>query len=225
MTLRAPSQRIILAILALVAVALLAAGCGGSSSDSSSESAAASTTSTTGSGASTASFRDCLKQNGIDTVDPSQAGAAGGPPQGLDPAKLQQAMQACGSLAPQGGFGGAAPGGQSNAGSMKFQQCLEDNGVSGFGQGAPGSGTQADREKFQKAMQACGDLAPQGGFPRGGAAGAGGGNFQAFSRCMKRNGAELPGPVSTTPVDTTSPKYLKAQKKCRPLLGGTGASQ
>ena len=93
------------------------------------------------------------------------------------------------------------------------------------GKARQGSGTQADREKFQKAMQACGDLAPQGGFPRGGAAGAGGGNFQAFSRCMKRNGAELPGPGSTTPVDTTSPKYLKAQQKCRPLLGGTGASQ
>ena len=156
MTPRTPSKRIILAILAVVAVTVLTAGCGGSDSSSGSASARTSTT------ASSSSFTDCLKSNGVDNFDPSQFGAGGALPEGVDPATLQNAMRACQSLAPQGGF-------------------------------------------------------PQGGLPQG-APGSGGGNFTAFSRCMKRNGAPLPGAGSAAKVDATSATYLKAQKKCQPLL-------
>jgi hypothetical protein len=221
MTQRTPSPRIILAIVALAAACLLVAGCGGSSG-SSNESAA--TTSTTSSDASAASFTDCLKKNGVDNFDPTQqGGTAGEPPQGVDMEKVQKAMQACGNLAPQGGFGGALPGGSSNAGSKKFQQCMKDNGVDSFGPGTQGSQSQADRAKIQKARKACASLAPQGGFPQG-APGGGNSNFTAFSRCMRRNGAPLPGAGSTATVDTTSATYVKAQKKCQPLLTG-GQSQ
>jgi hypothetical protein len=105
---------------------------------------------------------------------------------------------------------------------------MKDNGVDGFGPGAQGSQSQADQAKIQKARKACASLAPQGGFPQGGppqgAQGGGGGNFTAFSRCMKRNGAPLPSAGSGAAVDTTSATYLKAQKKCQPLLTG-GKSQ
>jgi hypothetical protein len=218
MTPRTSSKRIILAILAVVAVTVLAAGCGGKNSSSDSSSATTSTT------ASSSSFSDCLRSNGVDDFDPSQFGAGGALPGGVDPATLQKAMQACQSLAPQGAPGGAPQGGQSGAQFQKFQQCMKDNGVDGFGPGAQGSQSQADEAKTQKARKACASLAPQGGFPQGGlpqgAPGSGGGNFTAFSRCMKRNGAPLPGAGSTTKVDTTSATYLKAQKKCQPLLTG-----
>jgi hypothetical protein len=222
MTRRTPSKRIILAILAVVAVVLLAAGCGGSDSSSGASSATTSTT------ASSSSFSDCLKSNGVDNFDPSQFGSGGAPPDNVDPATLQKAMQACQSLAPQGAPGGAPQGGQSSGRFQKFQQCMKDNGVDSFGPGTQGSQSQADQAKMKKARKACASLAPQGGFPQGGlpqgAPGGGGGNFTAFSRCMKRNGAPLPGAGSTATVDTTSATYLEAQRKCQPLLTG-GPSQ
>jgi hypothetical protein len=161
-----------------------------------------------------------LKKNGIEGFEPGSS-PQGGPPQNVDPTALQKAMQACGSLRPQGqGFGGPGQNGQSSAQFAKLQSCLKKHGIENF---SPGSAqSDADRQKLQEAMQACGGPG-QGGGPPAAANGASGGNgsFAAFSRCMKNRGVVLPGAGSGTPTDTTSTKYKLAQKACQPLLNGT----
>jgi hypothetical protein len=214
--------RLTLAIAAavIVALALVAAGCGGSgsSSDASGTTGTTSTTTTPSSSSSNSAFADCLKKNGVEGFDPGSA-PQGGPPPNVDQAALQKAMQACGSLRPQGqGFGG--PGnGQSSGQFAKLQSCLKEHGIESF---SPGSAqSDADRQKLQDAMQACG--APSGGPPGAANGGAGGsGSFAAFSRCMKNRGIVLPGAGSGTPTDSTSAKYKLAQKACQSLLNGSG---
>jgi len=216
--------RLTLAIAAgvIVALALVAAGCGGSgsSSDASGTTATTSTTATPSSTGSNSAFAECLKKNGVEGFDPGSA-PQGGPPQNVDQAALQKAMQACGSLRPQGqGFGGPGQNGQSSAQFAELQSCLKKHGIENF---SPGSAqSDADRQKLQDAMRACG--APgQGGSPPGATnGGAGGsGSFAAFSRCMKNRGVVLPGAGSGTPTDTTSAKYKLAQKACQSLLNGS----
>lgn len=216
-----PSRfRLTLAIAAavIVALALVAAGCGGgSSSDASGTTSTTSTTTTPSSPGSSSAFAECLKKNGVEGFDPGSA-PQGGPPPNVDQAALQKAMQACGSLRPQGqGLGG--PGnGQSNGQFAKLQSCLKEHGIENFSPGS--SQSDADRQKLQEAMQACG--APRGGPPGAANGGAGGnGTFAAFSRCMKNRGIVLPGAGSGTATDTTSAKYKLAQKACQPLLNGS----
>jgi hypothetical protein len=222
------SFRLALAIPAglLIAVALVAAGCGGGSSSS-----AAGTTTTSGatpaasSSGTRAAFAACLKKNGVEGFDPGSAapGAQGAPPQGVDPAALQKAMQACGNLRPQGQGFGPGQNGQSSAQFAKLQTCLKQHGVKGgFTPGA--SQSDADRQKLQDAMKACGASAPVGGLPPAAGSGAngGGGSFAAFAQCMKRRGVVLPGTGSGTPTDTSSAKYKAAQKACQPVLDGSG---
>ena len=205
----------------IAALALVAAGCGGSSSSNASgttgtTSAPATPTST----GSNASFAECLKENGVEGFDPGSR-PQGGPPQNVDPAALQKAMKACGSLRPQGqGFGGPGQNGQSSAQFAELQSCLKKHGIENF---SPGSAqSDADRQKLQDAMRACGG-SDQGGGPPGATNGgaAGGGSFAAFSRCMKNRGIVLPGAGSGTPTDTTSAKYKLAQKACQRLLNGS----
>jgi hypothetical protein len=203
----------------LCALALVAAGCGGSSP--SSATSAIDTTAAASSNGSSKSFAECLKENGIEGFDPA-SNPQGGPPQNFDRAALQKAMQACGSLRPQGqGFGGPGQNGQSSAQLAKLQSCLKKHGIENF---SPGSAqSDADRQKLQDAMQACG-VSGQGGGPPGaanGGAAGGSGSFAAFSRCMKNRGIVLPGTSSGTPTDTTSAKYKLAQKACQPLLNGS----
>jgi len=217
--------RLTLAIAAgvIVALALVAAGCGGSgsSSDASGTTATTSTTATPSSTGSNSAFAECLKKNGVEGFDPGSA-PQGGPPQNVDQAALQKAMQACGSLRPQGqGFGGPGQNGQSSAQFAKLQSCLKEHGIENF---SPGSAqSDADRQKLQDAMQACG-VSGQGGGPPGaanGGAAGGSGSFAAFSRCMKNRGIVLPGAGSGTPTDSKSAKYKLAQKACQSLLNGS----
>lgn len=210
---------LVIAAGVLAALALVAAGCGGSSS--SSASGTTDTTAAASSNGSNSSFAECLKENGVEGFDPGSS-PQGGPPQNVDPAALQKAMQACGSLAPQGqGFGGQGQNGQSSAQLAELQSCLKKHGIENF---SPGSAqSDADRQKLQDAMQACGGPG-QGGGPPGAANGGAGGNgsFAAFSRCMRNRGIVLPGSAgSGTPTDTTSAKYKLAQKACQSLLNGS----
>jgi hypothetical protein len=202
----------------LIALALVAAGCGGSS-----PSDASATTDTTASATNTStSFAECLEENGVEGFDPGSAPQAGAPPQNVDRAALQKAMQACASLAPEGGgFGGQVPNGRSSEQLAELQSCLKEHGIESF---SPGSAqSDADRQKLQAAMQACGGGPGAGGAPPGtGTDGTGGsGSFAAFSRCMRNRGIVLPGAGSGTPTETTSAKYKLAQKACEPLLSGS----
>ncbi len=209
---------LVIAAGVLAALALVAAGCGGSSS--SSASGTTDTTAAASSNGTNTSFAECLKENGVEGFDPG-SNPQGGPPQNVDPAAMQKAMQACGSLAPQGqGFGGQGQNGRSSAQFAELQSCLKEHGVESFAPGAAQS--DADRQKLQEAMQACGAQGPGGAAPGVGNGGTGGsGSFAAFARCMRNRGVILPGSGSGTPTDTTSAKYKLAQKACQSLLNGS----
>ncbi len=211
--------RLSLAIAAgvLCVLALVAAGCGGSSP--SSASSAIDTTAAASSNGSSKSFTECLKENGIEGFDPG-SNPQGGPPPNFDRAALQKAMQACGSVRPQGqGFGGPGQNGQSSARFAELRSCLKKHGINNFQPGATQS--NADRQKLQNALQACGASRPGGALPGAGNNGpAGTGSFAAFARCMRNRGVVLPGSGSGTPTDTASAKYKLAQKACQSLLNG-----
>jgi hypothetical protein len=202
--------------LILVVASLVLAACGGSSKPSTNASA---TTTTGGPGGGASRFtalRTCLAKNGI-TLPQAPAGRVR-PPGG----------------APRTGgiFGGAGAGasGATGAGRRGFQ---------------PPAGVSA--AKFQAAVAKCGGT----GF--GGGAGAARRTLtpaqkatqQAalvkFAACMKTNGVTLPapntsgnGPVfNTSKLNTTSPQFVAATKKCMSLLparfgrrgGGGGPGQ
>ena len=160
-----------LGLLALgLALAFAVSACGSSSASSGSTTSAA-PTGTTGSSSSGAkslsAFRSCLTQHGF---TPSQGGPGGGGGVGggtgapggnrpnLTPAQ-QQALSACASLRPAGGFGGRG-GGQGGGNSAAFaalQACLKQHGVQ------PGSAGQTSSAKAQSAIAACRKQLPNGG--------------------------------------------------------------
>jgi hypothetical protein len=221
-TLRRLPLTLAIAAGTLIALALLAAGCGsGSSSDASATTTTADATAASSSNNSRAAFAECLKKNGVEGFDPSND-PQGGPPQNVDPAAMQKAMEACGSLRPQGqGFGGAGQNGQPSGQFAELQSCLKEHGIENFAPGAAQS--DADRQKLQEAMKACGANFPAGGARAGGNGngGAGSSGFAAFARCMSNRGVVLPGAGSGTPTNTTSAKYKAAQKACQSLLNGS----
>jgi hypothetical protein len=171
----------------LIALLAVAVGCG-SGGGSKAGAGASSTTSTPAANADFQQYRDCLSEHGIDLPDGFGQGRrpggtatgtrSGGPPPdpgertprslpaGVDQQQFQDAQQACGSLRPQGGFGG---GGRA-AGSSAFQayaSCLADHGVTttttAGSQQQRGPGFDRDDPAFAAADQTCRALLPQGG--------------------------------------------------------------
>jgi hypothetical protein len=115
-------------------------------------------------------YRDCLQEHGV-------SGFGGGPGQGQPPAsagdgqpgggaqlsdeeraKLEAAMEACRSLAPEGlGQPGGGSPGAGAAGNSEYRQCMSEHGVTLGQQGSGGA------EAFRKATEACGSLLEQSG--------------------------------------------------------------
>jgi len=220
--------RAAVAALILVSVAALA-GCG-SSSDATTDTTVAAAPTVGGSD----SFATCLKEHGVE-LPQGGFGAPGGQPsggqgtpgqlpEGVDASKFQDAMQACGGRAPQGGF----PGG--GAGSAAFTKCMKDRGIE-VGQGqSPGALPEGvSRDEFRAAQQACRGKAGVGATGANGAIGRPASGFARFATCMKKNGVTLPGVSGSSPsapVDPSSAAYKKAEKTCSNLLsdgqaGGT----
>jgi hypothetical protein len=165
------------AVLGAIGLAVLAAGCGGGSGAN----AAAPATTTTGTTTATApgaggpnaaafqAYRTCLTAHGVTLPRRRPAGAQGGtPPAGQPPApgagprgrfgqltaKQRQAMTACQSKRPTGGFGrGSASGRPQNPAFAKYTACLKSHGVT-FGSTSSSSST------FTKATAACKSLLP-----------------------------------------------------------------
>jgi hypothetical protein len=181
--------------LILVAVAsLLLAGCGGSSKSATN---AAATTTTNGQGGGAARFtalRTCLAKNGI-TLPQPPAGRTR-PPGGAP---------GVGGIFGGGGAGRRGfqlPSGVSQA---KFQAALAKCGGPRAGLGRPGGARPALTPAQKAAQQA---------------------SLVKFAACMRTNGIALPapntsgtGPVfNTSKLNTTSPQFTAATKKCAPLL-------
>ena len=131
-------------------------------------------------------YRDCLQEHGVSGFGdaPGQGQGQGqSPADGQQPggraqlsdeerAKLDAAMKACASLAPQGfgrggGFPGAGaapppasgnqPGADGSAASSAYRKCMSEHGVTLGEQGSVGT------EAFRKATEACGKLLEQSG--------------------------------------------------------------
>lgn len=111
-----------------------------------------------------AAFIECLKQHGVNVPStPPPPGPSGQLPPGTNEGDLQRAIQACGSLAPDGGVNGGA------SAFAAFTGCLKDHGVtlSGSGSAALGSLDRND-PKVKKALKVCQPLFPQGTGSGGG---------------------------------------------------------
>jgi hypothetical protein len=123
----------------------LLVGCG-TGSKAHASSGSSSTTSTTAAGRNGAAFqayRTCLSQHGVNVPDVGrgqrpQGGSGADPtprtapslPAGVTQQQFQAAQQACASLRPTGGFGGANGGGVRNSAAFRaYLSCLADHGV------------------------------------------------------------------------------------------------
>lgn len=148
------TTRIRLASFILVSSALLG-GCG--ADDDASEQPTNATSSA--SSATDDAFRECLADQGVDlpeegtTPDPSQ----------LDPAAMQQAMEACGDLAPDGLLGG--PDGASampdTSALRAFTQCLSRRDVEVEADLAAIQELDLTDRKVSRAFDACAPLIGQ----------------------------------------------------------------
>lgn len=200
--LRVPTIAVV-ATLALVAIGLTA--CGGSSkpTNAAATSGASASTSTTG-------------------ASPSTSTTGAGPTPGVPrsgPARfsgIRECLKKNGITLPARN---ATPGGAPTGGGFLGGQLPK--GVT--------------RAQFQAAMQKCAPGRFAGGgrpFPRSGAAGPGAAKFKEalskFAACLRQNGVNVPtpntsghGPVfSTKGIQTNSPQFREATKKCRTVLFG-----
>ncbi|MFB9839705.1 hypothetical protein [Actinoallomurus acaciae] len=107
-------------LLASGAALLLTAACGSSSGDK-----AAASPSGSASSSGFAAYAACLKQHGVNIPTARPSGRPSGGGRGFFGGGNQQAVQACRSLAPQGGrFGG-----QGMQELQAYRSCLSDHGV------------------------------------------------------------------------------------------------
>ncbi|MGW3736444.1 hypothetical protein [Streptomyces sp. NPDC005148] len=145
--------------------ALLLSGCSSSSAGTSAE--AAPTASASGGTQEMDAYRQCLSEQGVTLPSGRPSGGAGGGGgggfgggQSADP-EFQKASEACASLRPQGGGGGA------NASAITaFTSCMKDHGVvlpsaSPGSQRNPASGLNTADAKTAEAYTACQALLPQ----------------------------------------------------------------
>ena len=136
------------------------------------------------------------------------------------------------------GKAAGAPGNRFAA----VRECLQKNGITlpkrptgflgGGAGGAPKLPAGVTRAQYEAAIKKCG-----GGFSRGGFAGGGASRFDSpaakqalvkFAACLRSNGINVPepntsgkgSPFSGKGLDTTSPKFLAAESKCRSDLAG-----
>jgi len=159
----------IAAVLGAIGIAVLAAGCGGGSSGSAASASTTTGTTTTapgGGGPNSAAFqayRACLSAQGVTLPPRPTSGQGSTPPAGgaglqgrLEQltAKQRQAITACQSKRPAGGFGrGNANGRPATPAFAKYTACLKSHGVT-FGS------TSASGSVFTKATAACKSLLP-----------------------------------------------------------------
>ncbi len=115
-----------------------------------------------------AKYRDCLQEHGVSGFGGEAPGQGQPPADGQQPgggaqlsdeerAKLQAAMEACQSLAPEGfGRPGAGvPGAGGGGANAEYRRCMSEHGVT--------LGQQNSAEAFRKATEACGSLLDDAG--------------------------------------------------------------
>jgi hypothetical protein len=165
-------------LAALAIVALIGAGCSNGSAENGSTSTATSTNKHATNRDKAAKFSACMRKNGVsDFPDPDASGelTIDGVVNGssLDPSApaWKQAISACKDLQPSGFTGGKRTPEQQSA-SLKFAQCIRDNGVKDFPDPVngeplvdtnriPSSSQPGGMTTLNAAMQKCRDAAAQ----------------------------------------------------------------
>jgi hypothetical protein len=161
------------AVIGAIGLAVLAAGCGGGSGANAALATTTTGTTTTApaggrpNAAAFQAYRACLSAHGVTLPRRPARGQGGTPPAGPPPgngagpqgrfgqltAKQRQAMTACQSKRPAGGFGGGNARGPANPALAKYTACLKSHGVM-FGS------TLSSSSAFAKATAACKSLLP-----------------------------------------------------------------
>jgi hypothetical protein len=158
------------AVIGAIGLAVLAAGCGGGSGANAALATTTTGTTTTApaggrpNAAAFQAYRACLSAHGVSLPRRPARGQGGTPflgnrarPQrrfGQLTAKQRQAMTACQSKRPAGGFGGGNARGPANPALAKYTACLKSHGVM-FGSISSSSSV------FAKATAACKSLLPR----------------------------------------------------------------
>lgn len=177
---RRRSWSTVIGLVAVAMAALVVAGCGGggsssSSSDSGETSAGGGSSSATAEGGQALAFSECMRENGVpEFPDPTEGGIkiTGEKGGALDPESpaFQSAMQACESLAPEGGPSGGQEG-ELESQLLAFAECMRENGVPSFPDPEvsggrvtmkPAPGVKPDSPEFKEAEAACGSPLEQG---------------------------------------------------------------
>jgi hypothetical protein len=165
-------------LAALALAALIGAGCGGNDSGGGGNAAAATQE-------KAVKFAQCMRENGVSQFpDPDASGnltidgVVNG--SGIDPdgPTWQQAFDACKDLQPPGFTGGGERSSSQQEASLRFAQCMRENGVADFPDPAPGqplvdtnripsSNTANGMSILNAAMQKCGSDAEAAGATGG----------------------------------------------------------
>jgi hypothetical protein len=153
-------------------LAIGVAGCGGADGGGAADKGGSPTSSVAG---DRVKFAQCMREHGIDMPDPEpgNSGNADRMPDGVDPQKVDAAMQQCKQYMPNGGEPPKADPQQVEH-QLEFAKCMRTNGVPDFpdpdANGAiqikPGAGGQLGLDpsdpKFQAAQKACARYQPAG---------------------------------------------------------------
>lgn len=154
----------------LVAGLLLAGtitGCGGNGSGDPSVATGQGATASVSASFDGAKYSKCMRDNGMDWFpDVTSADQKVTEPDGVDQKKMQAAVAACREYAPAGASAGAQKGGPDRSVSLRFAQCMRDNGVSNFPDPSangtfPKADVDHDSSTFQAASKKCQNILPQ----------------------------------------------------------------
>jgi hypothetical protein len=153
-------------VVALAAVALLGAGCGSGAAENG----------TAGKPAKAAKFSDCMRDNGVKQFpDPDASGeltidgVLNGSSLDPDAPAWKTAIAACKDLQPSGFTGGGKRTPKQQSASLRFAQCIRENGVTDFPDPIngeplvdtnriPSAATSNGMTILNAAMQTCRDL-------------------------------------------------------------------
>ena len=153
-------------LVALAAVALLGAGCGSGAAENG----------TAGKPAKAAKFSECMRDNGVKQFpDPDASGeltidgVLNGSSLDPDAPAWKTAIAACKDLQPSGFTGGGKRTPKQQSASLRFAQCIRENGVTDFADPIngeplvdtnriPSAATSSGMTILNAAMQKCRDL-------------------------------------------------------------------
>ena len=143
-------------------------GCGGNDPDDPSVATAPGASPSVSAGFDGARFSTCMRDHGMDWFPDVTSADQVTEPDGVDQEKMRAAVEACRAYAPAGSVPGPQKGGPDRSISLRYAQCMRDNGVSNFPDPAangtiPKADIDHDSPTFQAASAKCKSILPKAG--------------------------------------------------------------